>query len=328
MPAAAPPHKDIADDVPAAVRLEMTRLAVEGDERFSVSAAEIELGLRFTSDTLAELPARHPDRQLVFIGGSDTLLQFATWHEPGAILELARLVVAPRPGDDPPAIERGGAVGSGPGRRACPSVGHRHLLEHGPRAACAPAGRSATSCRPRSSASSAKQGALRGPRRIAHGRAPTCRTIAHGNAACRTELEAHCRGTSLQAERLARRWGASPDDAAIAGLLHDLCRELAREEVLRSGAKARTRDRSDRGGVRRCSCCTHASRPPRSPRPSFAAPIAEAIGRHTLGGPRMSVLDACLFVADATEPGRTWKGVDEVRRRGHGVARRRCAHAW
>lgn len=105
VPAAAPPHKDIADDVPAGVRLEMTRLAVEGDERFSVSPVEIDLGLRFTSDTLAELHRRHPGRALAFIAGSDALLQFATWHEPATILDLALLAVAPRPGDDPAAVE-------------------------------------------------------------------------------------------------------------------------------------------------------------------------------------------------------------------------------
>ena len=106
VPAAAPPHKDVADDVPAAVRLEMTRLAVDGDERFATSAVEIELGLRFTSDTLAALAARRADRELVFIGGSDTLLQLETWHEPDAILARARLAVAARPGDAPAAIAR------------------------------------------------------------------------------------------------------------------------------------------------------------------------------------------------------------------------------
>jgi len=106
VPAAAPPHKEVADDVPAAVRLEMTRLAVDDDERFAASGVEIELGLRFTSDTLAALAARLPGRELVFIGGSDTLLQLATWHEPEAILERARLVVALRPGDEQTAVER------------------------------------------------------------------------------------------------------------------------------------------------------------------------------------------------------------------------------
>ena len=42
VPAAAPPHKHVADDVPADVRLEMTRCAVAGDPRFAVSAIEID----------------------------------------------------------------------------------------------------------------------------------------------------------------------------------------------------------------------------------------------------------------------------------------------
>ena len=58
-----------------------------------------------------------------------------------------------------------------------------------------------------------------------------------------------------------------------------------------------------------------ASRPKRSTQAGFSPAVADAIRRHTLGGPGLSVLAACLFVADATEPGRTWKGVDQVRRR-------------
>jgi nicotinate-nucleotide adenylyltransferase len=109
LPASTPPHKGIADDVPADVRLEMTRLAVGGDERFSVSSLEIDLGLRFTLDTLAELRRRHADAPLVFVAGSDMLLRFETWHEPAAILDLALLAVAPRPGDDSQAIGRAAA---------------------------------------------------------------------------------------------------------------------------------------------------------------------------------------------------------------------------
>jgi nicotinate-nucleotide adenylyltransferase len=109
LPAASPPHKEIADDVPAGARLEMTRLAVGGDERFSVSSLEIDLGLRFTVDTLAELRERHAGAALVFVAGSDMLLRFDTWHEPAAILDLALLAVAPRPGDDAQAIARAAA---------------------------------------------------------------------------------------------------------------------------------------------------------------------------------------------------------------------------
>ncbi|HMK92675.1 MAG TPA: nicotinate-nucleotide adenylyltransferase [Thermoleophilia bacterium] len=104
VPAAAPPHKEIDDGVAAADRLEMTRLATADDERFAVSAVEVELGLRYTVDTLAELRRRHDGRELVFIVGSDTLLQLASWHEPERVLALATVAVAHRPGDDPQAV--------------------------------------------------------------------------------------------------------------------------------------------------------------------------------------------------------------------------------
>jgi nicotinate-nucleotide adenylyltransferase len=104
-PAAAPAHKDVDYDVPATDRLEMTRLAVAGDERFSVSSVEVDLGLTYTLDTIVELRQRHAANRLVFIMGSDSLLQFDTWHQPSAILALCRIAVAPRPGDDVRAVE-------------------------------------------------------------------------------------------------------------------------------------------------------------------------------------------------------------------------------
>jgi len=310
VPAAAPPHKDIAGDVPAAVRLQMTRLAIEGDARFAVSAAEIELGLRYTSDTLAELARRHRGRALAFIGGSDTLLQFEAWHEPATILELARLVVAPRPGDDPRAIERAverwgqgrvvvlssaalgvsssmirWRVASGqPIRYLVPAGVERFIAEH-------------DLYRSGSGLMSERQRAER-------------MLMARGLSA---RLEAHCRGTSAQAELLARRWGASPDAAAVAGLLHDLCRELPRQEVLDLARKhgleidAIEEDYPVQLLHARVAAAQVAEA-------GFDPAVAQAIARHTLGGPGMSVLDTCLFVADATEPGRSWNGVDDVRR--------------
>jgi predicted HD superfamily hydrolase involved in NAD metabolism len=127
-------------------------------------------------------------------------------------------------------------------------------------------------------------------------------------------LEAHCRGTALQAELLARRWGAAPDDAVIAGLLHDLCRELTRPEVLKQARKHGLEIDSieEEYAVQLLHARVAAAEVAQA---GFSPPVAEAIRRHTLGGPGLSVLDACLFVADATEPGRTWKGVDDVRRR-------------
>lgn len=115
VPAADPPHKTVADATPAEVRVEMTRLAVAGDERFTVSTVELERGLRYTVDMLRAVAAEHEGAELVFIMGSDSLLQFETWHEPRAILELCRLAVAVRPGDDERRLDE---VAAGLGRRS------------------------------------------------------------------------------------------------------------------------------------------------------------------------------------------------------------------
>ena len=104
VPAAAPPHKDHGRHTPAPLRLEMTELAVQDDIRFVTSGIEVERGLVFTSDTLTALAGRFPGHDLAFIAGSDSLLQFATWHAPEEVLRLAELAVAPRPGDDPQVV--------------------------------------------------------------------------------------------------------------------------------------------------------------------------------------------------------------------------------
>ncbi len=100
VPAAAPPHKDLEGHTAADVRLEMTALAVADDLRFVASGLEIEVGLVYTRDTLAAVAERFPGRDLVFIMGSDSLLQFDTWYDPEGILARCTLAVAPRPGDD------------------------------------------------------------------------------------------------------------------------------------------------------------------------------------------------------------------------------------
>ncbi len=104
VPAAAPPHKGAGERTPAAVRLEMTSLAIDDDLRFTASGIEIEKGLVYTVDTLRALGERHAGHELVFIMGSDSLLQLESWHEPQELLSLCSLAVAPRPGDAPEAI--------------------------------------------------------------------------------------------------------------------------------------------------------------------------------------------------------------------------------
>jgi nicotinate-nucleotide adenylyltransferase len=99
IPARVPPHKPVEEEPGAEHRLELCRLAVDGDERFAVSEIEINRpGPSYTVDTLAELHSRAPDNELFLIVGGDIAAGFAQWHQPERVLSLAMLAVAKRRG--------------------------------------------------------------------------------------------------------------------------------------------------------------------------------------------------------------------------------------
>ena len=99
VPAGTPPHKRGRRLSGPAARVAMTRLAVRGHPDFRVSTLEVRRrGPSFTVDTLRALRAAHPGARLYLLMGEDSLDDFRTWHEPGAIAALATLAVARRPG--------------------------------------------------------------------------------------------------------------------------------------------------------------------------------------------------------------------------------------
>ena len=102
IPAATSPHKqDRTDMASGADRLALVEAAIAGNEQFSASGIDVEReGASVTVDTLRELRQRHPDDDLFWIVGGDSLASFATWREPREILRLAGLVAYPRPGAD------------------------------------------------------------------------------------------------------------------------------------------------------------------------------------------------------------------------------------
>lgn len=88
---------------PAADRLEMVRLAVEGVDCLEISDIEIRRGgLSYTADTLRALLEDEPDAELFLILGNDAAAGFATWERHEEVAELASLVVVDRPGTHTP----------------------------------------------------------------------------------------------------------------------------------------------------------------------------------------------------------------------------------
>lgn len=95
-----PPHKK-EPEADAENRYRMVELATAGHPRFKPSRIEIERGGEsYTAETLKELLHLHPGAALYLIVGADSALDFSAWKNPEAVIEMAHIVVAPRPGSD------------------------------------------------------------------------------------------------------------------------------------------------------------------------------------------------------------------------------------
>jgi len=98
VPSGDPPHRGttFAD---AGVRLDMVRVATQGQSGFIVDECELERdGPSFTIDTLASMRAEHEDAPMGLIVGMDAFLGLTTWHRWDEILDFAHIIVAHRPG--------------------------------------------------------------------------------------------------------------------------------------------------------------------------------------------------------------------------------------
>jgi nicotinate-nucleotide adenylyltransferase len=106
VPAARPPHKPEGELTAFARRVEMLQLALAGQPAFRVEELEKDRpGPSYTADTLESLHRRHPDSDLHFIIGSDSLADLPHWREPARIVAQAALLVVARPGFRIPPIE-------------------------------------------------------------------------------------------------------------------------------------------------------------------------------------------------------------------------------
>jgi nicotinate-nucleotide adenylyltransferase len=107
IPAQIPPHKPVEDEPGVKHRLELCRLAIDGDNRLSVSELEIDRpGTSYTIDTLQELHNEDPDSELYLIVGGDIAAGLPEWREPERVLELATPAVAKRRGTSSSHVRR------------------------------------------------------------------------------------------------------------------------------------------------------------------------------------------------------------------------------
>jgi nicotinate-nucleotide adenylyltransferase len=103
LPAASAPHKLARQTAAARHRIAMLNLAIGGSPFLQVNSMEVDRGgVSYTTETLAELHQQHPQAQLFFLMGADSLVDLPHWREPRRICELAIPVVVRRVGSDEP----------------------------------------------------------------------------------------------------------------------------------------------------------------------------------------------------------------------------------
>jgi nicotinate-nucleotide adenylyltransferase len=100
IPANRSPFKENIPLESKADRLDMLRLALEGEERFKISTFELDKeGLSYSVDTIKHFKDEYgKEAELFFITGADSLRSLNKWKGVDKLLKLATFVVATRPG--------------------------------------------------------------------------------------------------------------------------------------------------------------------------------------------------------------------------------------
>lgn len=102
VPAARSPFKPDSRPAPAAVRLQLLRLALAGKSNCEVDGQEIERGgISYTVDTLRHYAGKFSPAELYYLIGADNAPGLNGWRAADELAKLAVFVAVPRPGGVP-----------------------------------------------------------------------------------------------------------------------------------------------------------------------------------------------------------------------------------
>ena len=102
------PHKEACRLSDENVRMQMVRLAIEGNEKFKSSDFEFTLPRpSYTINTLSALEKAFPDREFVLLIGADNWEKFDRWYKGDEIVSRFGVIVYPRDKGDVPELPTG-----------------------------------------------------------------------------------------------------------------------------------------------------------------------------------------------------------------------------
>lgn len=227
IPTAIPPHKDSSDIITAQHRLEMCRLAVQTNPKVKVSDLEIRRGGKsYTVDTLRLLQVERPLDELILLVGSDMFYSLTQWKSADEVMRMVRIAAVAREADEltlmreqrdrlnangarTEVIEAAPVVVSSTNLREqvhfegnIPPIVERYIVQNG-----------------------------------LYGREQKLLVdLDQLTSWLRSTLSrdrfTHTLNVASEALRLAQTYGENGDVAYLAGLLHDCCKELPKQEML------------------------------------------------------------------------------------------------
>ena len=313
VPAADPPHKSLALGSPGAMdRLALCRTAFSRIPKTEICDIELRRsGKSYTVDTLAELTAANPRDTFYLVMGTDMFLSFTSWREPERIADLATLAVVHR-GESPTVwaevmkeadrLRESMTAEILTIDNECVQISStivRRMLAF-----------DAPSCLDPAVLEMIRQNGwylTKGLKNLPFADLKEISLSLHDE-----KRRAHVIGTCETAKALAERWGADPEVAARAGILHDITKALGEASHL---------DLVDRYGIRLTDMqyenpkLMHAKTGAVIAREVFgeSREVYDAIWWHTTGRAEMRLLEKILYIADYMEPNRHFPGVEALR---------------
>ncbi|MEA4964999.1 MAG: nicotinate (nicotinamide) nucleotide adenylyltransferase [Oscillospiraceae bacterium] len=316
IPGSVPPHKTLPVGSPdPETRLRLCALAVRDLPFAEVSDMELHReGKSYTAETVEKLRREYPGDELYLLMGTDMFLSFDRWRDPERICACVELAMAFRREPDPEereAVLRQKAMlerkfsarvtllqneiydvsSSSVRRLLCLGAGETEVPEavYGEilRLGLYRAGGDLKNL-PFEALRSASL-SLHKPSRVAH-----------------------AEGCCQMARRLAARYGESVEDAARAGILHDVTKALyGREQLLLCAKYAIILDQFSAKNEKLLHAITGAAAAERI----FGEneKICGAIRWHTTGRAGMTTLEKIVYLADLVELGRVFPGVTTLR---------------
>ncbi len=124
---------------------------------------------------------------------------------------------------------------------------------------------------------------------------------------------AHCVSVAKLCYDLALAYDVEPMRAYLCGVFHDIAREIPEDEMI---PLAKARDIPVGEAERRSPLLLHGALAAAAMAENYGIGDEEmlnAVRRHTVGAPAMTLLDKILFIADKTEPLRVYDGAASLR---------------